>query len=158
MRLLETRLLHQWASLPLRLIVGYGFIAHGWAKLSRGPGAFAVILHTLGVPAPHVLAWATTLLRSVPQPADPPLRWMLWGGAAYNNGILPFKRYILGEAYAFGVIWSFLFNALSMLMLRFHDKREREFKVPVNIRIGDFELPVEFVCGSFIPAGGGSGH
>ncbi|HEX5756262.1 MAG TPA: hypothetical protein VFY12_07905 [Arenimonas sp.] len=24
---------------------------------------------------------------------------MLWGGAAYNNGILPFKRYILGEAY-----------------------------------------------------------
>ncbi len=24
---------------------------------------------------------------------------MLWGGASYNNGILPFKRYILGEAY-----------------------------------------------------------
>jgi hypothetical protein len=24
---------------------------------------------------------------------------MLWGGAAYNNGILPFKRYLLGEAY-----------------------------------------------------------
>ena len=24
---------------------------------------------------------------------------MLWGGAAYNNGILPFKNYILGEAY-----------------------------------------------------------
>ncbi|HUL92109.1 MAG TPA: hypothetical protein VLV56_07140 [Burkholderiales bacterium] len=24
---------------------------------------------------------------------------MLWGGASYNNGILPFKRYILGESY-----------------------------------------------------------
>ncbi len=24
---------------------------------------------------------------------------MLWGGAAYNNGILPYKRYILGEGY-----------------------------------------------------------
>ena len=24
---------------------------------------------------------------------------MLWGGAAYNNGILPYKRYLLGEAY-----------------------------------------------------------
>lgn len=49
---------------------------------------------------------------------------------------------LLGEAYAFGVIWSFLFNALSMLVLRFTDKREREFKVPFNIRIGEFELPV----------------
>ncbi|MBI3863044.1 MAG: amino acid permease [Planctomycetia bacterium] len=49
---------------------------------------------------------------------------------------------LLGEAYAFGVIWSFLFNALSMLMLRFRDKREREFKVPVNIRFGEFELPI----------------
>jgi uncharacterized membrane protein YphA (DoxX/SURF4 family) len=26
-----------WAPLPLRLILGFGFIAHGWAKLSRGP-------------------------------------------------------------------------------------------------------------------------
>jgi amino acid transporter len=49
---------------------------------------------------------------------------------------------LLGEAYAFGVIWSFLFNALSMLVLRFKDQREREFKVPVNVRIGEFELPV----------------
>src|SRR5579872_2197728 len=32
---------------------------------------------------------------------------------------------LLGEAYAFGVIWSFLFNAVSMLVLRFRDKRER---------------------------------
>ena len=65
MRLQDTRLLRQWAPLPLRLIVGYGFIAHGWAKLSRGPGAFAIILHTLGVPAPHLLAWATTLVELV---------------------------------------------------------------------------------------------
>ena len=49
---------------------------------------------------------------------------------------------LLGEAYAFGVIWSFFFNALSMLVLRFKDKRVREFKVPLNIRIGSFELPV----------------
>jgi amino acid transporter len=49
---------------------------------------------------------------------------------------------LLGEAYAFGVIWSFFFNALSMLVLRFKDKRIREFKVPLNIQIGSFELPV----------------
>jgi putative oxidoreductase len=50
-----------WAPIPLRLIVGYGFMEHGFAKLSRGPDAFAVILHTIGVPAPHLMAWLTIL-------------------------------------------------------------------------------------------------
>ncbi|MCS7013749.1 MAG: APC family permease [Chloroherpetonaceae bacterium] len=50
--------------------------------------------------------------------------------------------YVLGEAYAFGVIWSFVFNAFSMLALRFKDRRPREFKVPLNIKIGDVEFPV----------------
>jgi putative oxidoreductase len=52
--------LQEWAPLPLRLIVGYGFIAHGYAKFARGPETFAVVLHTLGVPAPTLLAWLTT--------------------------------------------------------------------------------------------------
>jgi putative oxidoreductase len=34
---------------------------HGFAKLSRGPEAFAAILHTMGVPAPHLMAWLTIL-------------------------------------------------------------------------------------------------
>ena len=51
----------RWAPVPLRLIVGYGFMEHGFAKLSRGPDAFADILHTIGVPGPHVMAWATIL-------------------------------------------------------------------------------------------------
>jgi putative oxidoreductase len=50
-----------WAAIPLRLIVGYGFMQHGFAKLSKGPEAFAAILHTMGVPAPHVMAWLTIL-------------------------------------------------------------------------------------------------
>ena len=50
-----------WAPIPLRLIVGYGFIEHGFAKLSRGPEAFAAILHTMDVPAPHLMAWLTIL-------------------------------------------------------------------------------------------------
>lgn len=49
---------------------------------------------------------------------------------------------LLGEAYAFGVLWSFLFNALSMLVLRFKDRRPREFKVPLNLRVGKVELPI----------------
>ena len=51
----------RWAPLPLRLIIGYGFMEHGLAKLLRGPEAFATILHTMGVPAPHLMAWLTIL-------------------------------------------------------------------------------------------------
>ena len=50
-----------WAAIPLRLIVGYGFMDHGFAKLSRGPEVFAAILYTMGVPAPHLMAWLTIL-------------------------------------------------------------------------------------------------
>ena len=48
----------------------------------------------------------------------------------------------LGEAYAFGVIWSFTFNSLAMLVLRWKYKGERGWKVPMNIRIGTIELPI----------------
>src|SRR5215469_10290260 len=51
----------RWAPVPLRLIVGYGFMEHGFAKLGRGPETFADILHAIGVPGPHVMAWATIL-------------------------------------------------------------------------------------------------
>ena len=51
----------RWAPIPLRLIVGYGFMEHGFAKLARGPEAFPAILHALGVPAPHFLVWASIL-------------------------------------------------------------------------------------------------
>ena len=49
----------RWAPFPLRLIVGLGFMQHGVAKLARGPDVFAAILHAIGVPAPHLMAWAT---------------------------------------------------------------------------------------------------
>lgn len=47
--------------LPLRIIVGYGFMEHGYAKLSRGPDAFAAILRAMNVPSPDVMAWCTIL-------------------------------------------------------------------------------------------------
>jgi putative oxidoreductase len=51
-----------WFAVPLRLIVGCGFIEHGYAKLVHGPEAFATILHGIGVPAPALMAWATVLV------------------------------------------------------------------------------------------------
>jgi putative oxidoreductase len=58
---LERTSVARWAAIPLRLIVGYGFMEHGFAKLSKGPEAFAAILHAIGVPAPHLMAWLTIL-------------------------------------------------------------------------------------------------
>jgi putative oxidoreductase len=43
-------------------MVGYGFMQHGFAKLSKGPEAFAIVLHAIGVPAPHLMAWLTILV------------------------------------------------------------------------------------------------
>ncbi len=49
---------------------------------------------------------------------------------------------MLGEAYAFGVIWSFTFNSLSILVLRWKYQGERGWKVPPNLRIGKTEIPI----------------
>lgn len=51
-----------WWAVALRAIVGYGFMAHGIAKLSRGSSAFAAVLHALGVPLPDVMAWTTIVI------------------------------------------------------------------------------------------------
>src|SRR5262249_26773723 len=55
-------LIARWTPIPLRLIVGYGFMAHGFAKLSKGPEVFATILQAMGVPEPHFMAWVTILI------------------------------------------------------------------------------------------------
>jgi putative oxidoreductase len=52
----------RWVLLPLRLVVGFGFIAHGMAKWSRGPENFGKLLHQIGAPLPTATAWIVTLL------------------------------------------------------------------------------------------------
>ncbi len=49
--------------------------------------------------------------------------------------------YLLGEAYAFGVIWSFALKALGVLALRFQ-RHDQEYKVPLNIHIAGKEIPI----------------
>jgi amino acid transporter len=50
--------------------------------------------------------------------------------------------YLLGEAYAFGVVWSFALKSLAVLVLRFRVPGPREWRVPFNLRLGRVELPV----------------
>jgi amino acid transporter len=53
--------------------------------------------------------------------------------------------YMLGEAYAFGVVWSFAMKALSVLVLRYRQPGSRDWKVPLNFRIGNTEIPLGLV-------------
>lgn len=56
---------HRFAALPLRAMVGFGFMQHGFAKLFKGPDAFAGILQALHVPAPHMAAYLTIAVETV---------------------------------------------------------------------------------------------
>ncbi len=55
------------------------------------------------------------------------------------------NMYVLGEAYAFGVVWSFVFKAAAMVVLRFKDRTPRAFKVPLNIRVRGVEVPIGLI-------------
>ncbi|HYL39270.1 MAG TPA: APC family permease [Bryobacteraceae bacterium] len=49
--------------------------------------------------------------------------------------------YLLGEAYAFGVVWSFFLKSLGVLVLRYQ-RHDQEYKFPFNIRMGGVEIPI----------------
>ena len=50
--------------------------------------------------------------------------------------------FLLGEAYAFGVMWSFALKGLAVLVLRYRQPGQRDFRVPFNVRIGASEVPL----------------
>ena len=50
--------------------------------------------------------------------------------------------FILGEAYAFGVMWSFSMKGLAVLVLRYKEPGKREYRVPLNFHIGKTEIPL----------------
>jgi hypothetical protein len=49
---------------------------------------------------------------------------------------------LLGDAYAFGVMWSFAMKALAVLVLRYKEPGQRDFRVPLNFKIGKIEIPL----------------
>ena len=50
--------------------------------------------------------------------------------------------FVLGEAYAFGVMWSFAMKGLAVLVLRYKEPGKREFRVPINVRLAGIEIPL----------------
>ena len=66
---------NQWALFLLRVVIGFGFMAHGWAKWSRGPEKFGALLHLIGIPLPEITAWLVTIVE-------------LFGGIAILAGLI----------------------------------------------------------------------
>ena len=76
--------------------------------------------------------------------------WDQWGWHRVTvYGDLKEPVYALGEAYAFGVVWSFFLKGLGVLVLR-HQRHDQEYKTPLNFRIGGRELPVGLILATSV--------
>ncbi len=107
-----------WHAVPIRLIVGYGFMAHGWAKLMRGPEQFAHILGALGMPAPDLLAWTTVVVE-------------LAGGAAVIAGaFVPWVAAPMAFVLLVAIVTVHLPNGFSSIKLQSVDAMGAHFGQP----------------------------
>jgi putative oxidoreductase len=95
-----------WYAIPIRLIVGYGFMEHGYAKLARGPDDFANILHALGMPAPTLLAWATVLVE------------LLGGLAVFVGAFIPLASVPMAFVLLVAIVTVHLPNGFSSIKLQ----------------------------------------
>ena len=102
----------------MRLIVGLGFIAHGMAKVGRGPEHFAGILAALGLPMPDVLAWTTIIVELV-------------GGAAVLIGVaIPLAAVPMAAVLAVAIVTVHLPNGFSSIKLQSVDRTGAHFGQP----------------------------
>jgi putative oxidoreductase len=111
-------LLTSWYALPLRLIIGYGFMEHGYAKLARGPDSFTSILHAIGTPAPALLAWTTIFVE-------------LLGGLAVLLGVLiPLASIPMAAVLLVAIVTVHLPNGFSSIKLLSVDASGSHFGQP----------------------------
>jgi len=96
----------RWAPIPLRLIVGVGFMIHAYLKLARGPDVFVTALQGLGVPAPGLMAWLT-------------IAGELFGGVAVLAGLfIPLVAIPLASILIVAIAtvhWRFGFSSVKLL-------------------------------------------
>jgi len=128
-----------WYALPLRLIVGFGFMEHGYAKLARGPDAFTHVLQALGLPVPELLAWATIAVE-------------LSGGAAVLLGaLIPFASIPMGIVLLVAIVTVHLPNGFSSIKLLSVDAAGAHFGQP------GYETDLLYLGGLLALVRGGAG-
>ncbi|HVJ43836.1 MAG TPA: DoxX family protein [Dongiaceae bacterium] len=102
----------------MRLIVGHGFMQHGYAKIVHGPEAFAEILHTLGVPVPDFLAWATIVVE------------LLGGLAVFLGAFIPLASLPMAAVLLVAIFTVHLSNGFSSIKLLSVDGTGAHFGQP----------------------------
>lgn len=128
-----------WWAIPVRLIVGYGFIAHGWAKLARGPEHFAAILGALHVPAPEAMSWAVVVIE-------------LAGGLAVLLGAaIPLVAAPMIAVLAVAIVTVHLQNGFSSIKLQSVDAMGAHFGQP------GYETDLLYLAGILALVMGGAG-
>jgi putative oxidoreductase len=137
---LATPRLQSWCGIPLRLIVGYGFMEHGYAKLARGPESFTTILHALGMPAPALLAWATISVE------------LLGGFAVLIGAFIPIASIPMAIVLLVAILTVHLPYGFSSIKLQSVDATGAHFGQP------GYETDLLYMAGLFAIMLGGSGR
>ena len=130
----------QFAPLALRIVIGIGFIVHGWAKIDRGPDKFARVLAWMDVPLPHAMAWLVTLIE-------------IFGGIAILVGacvaLASLPLIAIHLVAMFGVHWQYGFSSVHTVGLT---SSGPQFGPP------GFEVNLLYIAGLLaIVLGGGAG-
>ena len=129
-----------WYAIPLRLIVGYGFMEHGYAKLVHGPESFTAILHALGMPAPALLAWTTILVE------------LLGGFAVLVGAFIPIASIPMVITLLVAISTVHVPNGFSSIKLQSVDMAGAHFGQP------GYETDLLYMAGLFAIVLGGSGR
>jgi putative oxidoreductase len=128
-----------WYAIPLRLVVGFGFMEHGYAKVARGPEKYALILQALGVPAPDLLAWATIFIE-------------LFGGlAVFLGAFIPLVSIPMAIILLVAIFTVHLPNGFSSIKLLSVDADGAHFGQP------GYETPLLYLAALIALVLGGSG-
>jgi putative oxidoreductase len=128
-----------WYAIPLRLIVGGGFIHHGYAKLARGPEDFTHILSALGMSDPALLAWATITIE-------------IAGGIAVIAGLfIPLASVPMIVVLLVAIFTVHLPNGFSSIKLQSVTAAGAHFGQP------GYETDLLYICGIVALVLGGSG-
>jgi putative oxidoreductase len=128
-----------WYAIPIRLVVGFGFMQHGYAKLARGPEAFTAILHALGMPAPALLSWATVLVE------------LLGGLAVFIGAFIPLASVPMIVVLLVAIFTVHLPNGFSSIKLISADASGAHFGQP------GYETDLLYLAGLVALVLGGSG-
>jgi len=119
-----------WYSLPLRLIIGFGFVEHGYAKLAHGWENFAAILHAIGMPFSDFLALATIAVEIV-------------GGVMILLGaFIPVAAIPMGIVLLVAIVTVHLPNGFSSIKLQSFDASGAHFGQP------GFETDLLYLAGA----------